>query len=442
MNWAMDSAWTVPTRLSLTIVALLGFASHSGCARMSAFSRGEPPMIGGPSAPATTAKRPGAPGAPGVASPGLTRGRSASTNDLYAQSFGRTRPRTPSSDSAAARGTETVSEADPVEPIETPESGVQMAALAPSTDSSKRLGVDLRPPVDLRVSSYSTAPLNEKPADPTQPVSAPIATPRESPDSLDSAARNAPPEADRESPAEPTAESLVAASQARLDRLTSYRVLIKGQERIGETLQEPEDVLLSLRRKPRAVRLEWRDGPHRGREVIFSETETNGLMLVNMGDSAIPLPRLALAPTSPLALRNSRHPITDAGFDTILVNLRKTIDENKRGDHSHGRISYAGMEQPEPLDHPCHKLVRVTATAEVWNVYIDPVSELPAMVEGHTGGKELLERFIFRKIEADPSELAGTDAFDPNRRWGEDQGLLNRIARASKVKKNPDDATQ
>src|SRR5437764_964824 len=137
-----------------------------------------------------------------------------------------------------------------------------------------------------------------------------------------------------------TTESVVVAARERLETLQSYQVAINRQERVGTVLQEPEDVVLSIRRNPRAVRLQWQQGPHQGREVLFAERETHGLMQVNMADSAIPLPRLALPPDSPLVLRNSRHPITEAGFETIVRNLEKTIEENKAGDQSHGQISY------------------------------------------------------------------------------------------------------
>ena len=140
-----------------------------------------------------------------------------------------------------------------------------------------------------------------------------------------------------------------------------------------------------------------------------------------------------MPPDSPLALHNSRHPITEAGFDTIVGNLQKTIDENKAGDRSHGRITYAGLDQPEPLDHPCHKIVRNTANGETWQVFLDPESKLPAMVQANAANGDLLERYVFRGVDPDPTELAAADAFDPDRRWGESKGLLHRLARAAQA---------
>ena len=65
-------------------------------------------------------------------------------------------------------------------------------------------------------------------------------------------------------------------ARARLDALSSYQVELNRQERVGKTLLEPEDVLLSIRRSPKAVRLEWVDGPQKGREVIYGGPRTAG----------------------------------------------------------------------------------------------------------------------------------------------------------------------
>ena len=94
-------------------------------------------------------------------------------------------------------------------------------------------------------------------------------------------------------------------------------------------------------------------------------------------------------------------------------------------------MSYAGCEQPEPLDHPCHKIVRVTASGETWQVFLDPESRLPALVQANAANGDLLERYLFRTSSPNPTELAAADAFDPNRRWGEPKGLLHRLARVT-----------
>jgi hypothetical protein len=228
-----------------------------------------------------------------------------------------------------------------------------------------------------------------------------------------------------------TAESILAESRARLEGLGNYQVWLNRQERVGNTLGPPEDVVLSIRREPAAVRLEWPNGPHKRREVLYSASENGGLMHVNMADSLLPVPRLSLPPDSPLVMHNSRHPITEAGFDTILKNVEDAIKGEKAGDQATGKVTYEGLEKAEQLDRPCHKIVRTTPSGETWAVYIDPESRLPVLVQAVDAKGELLERYVFSNPRYDLPELAQADAFDPNLRWGPPKGFLNRLAKAN-----------
>ena len=53
-------------------------------------------------------------------------------------------------------------------------------------------------------------------------------------------------------------------------------------------MQPEEEVVLSIRRNPKAVRLEWAKGPSKGREVIYSAAINDRMMYVNSGNSALP----------------------------------------------------------------------------------------------------------------------------------------------------------
>ena len=108
--------------------------------------------------------------------------------------------------------------------------------------------------------------------------------------------------------------------------MSTYQVKITRVERVGGQLQAEEEALLSIRRNPRAVRLEWVDGPSKGREVIYSSAVNDRMMYVNMGNSALPISRMSIPVDSPLALRNSRHPITKQA----LIRSFKTLPPGKR----------------------------------------------------------------------------------------------------------------
>jgi len=236
---------------------------------------------------------------------------------------------------------------------------------------------------------------------------------------------------------------IVAASRARLESVTSYQVPMNRQERVGTNLLPAESVLLSIRRNPKAVRLEWPDGPSKGREVLYtSQDNKDGLMHVKMPDTIVPVPPISMAVDGPMVRRSSRHPITEAGFETIISDLEKNIAQAGAADSEVGKMSYEGLDNPGQLEQPSHKIVRVTPTGETWLVFIDPTSKLPVMVEGTAPNGDLLERYVFGTATIDPESLAAADAFDPAQRWGQSSGLLSRLARAGSAKPAPETQTQ
>jgi hypothetical protein len=221
------------------------------------------------------------------------------------------------------------------------------------------------------------------------------------------------------------ARQVVARARTRLEGMSNYQVHLNRQERVGDALQAPEDVLLSIRRAPKAVRLEWPSGPSKGREVIFSSTDPRGMLHVHMGNPLIP--PVSMRPDSPLVMRSSRHPITEAGFSTIVENLEKGLAGGTAG----AKIGYFGVERPPSVDRPCHKIVRTTPAGEQWVVFLDAETTLPAMVEEISSSGALLERYVFRDVRADLPALATAEAFDPEKRWGGTSGLLGRLTRSA-----------
>jgi len=170
------------------------------------------------------------------------------------------------------------------------------------------------------------------------------------------------------------------------------------------------------------------DGPHKGREVLYSAPENDGRMHVKMAGSRVPVPPLALAPNSPLALRTSRHPITEAGFDTILDHLQAALTLSRRKDPDAGVLTDGGPETPGELGRPCRKLVRKKPDGETWVVYLDAETQLPALVQSTGAGGELLEKYLFRDLKPELPELASADAFNPGHRWGRSASRLARSA--------------
>jgi hypothetical protein len=235
-------------------------------------------------------------------------------------------------------------------------------------------------------------------------------------------------------------KAILTRAEAKLDTLQTYQMRVSRQERVNGQLQPEEEILLSIRRDPKAVRLEWASGPSKGREVIYSSTLDPRMIFVHMPPTAIPLPAMKIPVDSPLVMRNSRHAITDAGLDKIVENLRKSERGGDKSNLNPGVLKYQGTDKPAGLARACHHFVRSTSTGETWNVYLDERSLLPCMVVGQDSHGVLIERYVYREIRENPTELAAAGAFEPAERWGETKGLLSRFARAATGSNMPSSA--
>jgi hypothetical protein len=155
-------------------------------------------------------------------------------------------------------------------------------------------------------------------------------------------------------------------------------------------------------------------------------------MYVNLTNSSLPMSRMSIPVDSPLALRNSRHPITEAGFDTILDNLLKYAKPGSVDSTREGKVVYKGIESPRGLDEPCYLLERTTPGGEIWQVYLQTRSLMPVVVTASRAQSgDFIERYSYRNLKLNPVELASVEAFDPDKRWSESKSWLSRLARAA-----------
>jgi hypothetical protein len=161
--------------------------------------------------------------------------------------------------------------------------------------------------------------------------------------------------------------------------------------------------------------------------VLFSAVETGGKMQIHQPGSLVP--RVSLNPDSPLVLKNSRHPISEAGFDVLLTGLDQAIRPHEAGDPRGATLTYDGVTNPPDVGRPCHQITEVRANGETWVVCLDAANLMPASVRGTARDGSLLELYGFRDVELDVAELATAQAFSPDARWGGKGGsLLGRLA--------------
>jgi len=220
-------------------------------------------------------------------------------------------------------------------------------------------------------------------------------------------------------------KALLDQIQRTVDGLASYQVQMTRSERISGVMQPAENILLSIQQKPRAVRLEWTSGPSQGREVIYSQALDPGSLFVHSASTGLPLPTMKIPVNSPLVRKNSRHSITEAGFDVMLRELLLA------GSDPAQKLVYKGLVKDPKTGESAHEFVHTLSANEVWTVLIDPRSYLPTRVEAHDAHGILLERYLYEGLKANPTSLAAADAFDPDRRWGRSGGMLSRLANAA-----------
>ncbi len=235
-------------------------------------------------------------------------------------------------------------------------------------------------------------------------------------------------------PAKNDAKTILTKAEAKLQSLDTYQVRMQRIERVGGKLQPEEEVILSVHQRPREVRLTWDKGPSQGREVIYSTRVDDHSLFVHMPKTAIPLPTMKMAIDSPMVTKSSKHSIAEAGFDTIVNNLKKSV--------ANGSAAYRGIEKPPGMDRPSHVFTRRLSNGETWTVFLDAQTSLPSMVVAKNSAGELDEKYIYHEVVENPTDLAAADAFDPDRRWGSAKGgLLSRFARGGPAATGSKDGT-
>jgi hypothetical protein len=119
--------------------------------------------------------------------------------------------------------------------------------------------------------------------------------------------------------------ALLEQGEKFLAEVDCYTATLTKQERVGDELLDEQTIQLKCRQKPFSVYLVWTTGDT-GREVIFIEGENNGRMIAHDGGWKARLPAFHLDPHCRLAMRDSRYPVTSAGFGaltTMMLDLHR-----------------------------------------------------------------------------------------------------------------------
>jgi hypothetical protein len=210
------------------------------------------------------------------------------------------------------------------------------------------------------------------------------------------------------------------AVQKRLGAVAGYTATLRKQERIGGVLGTEQTLAMKIRHYPFAVYLKYLS-PHAGKEVVYAEGHHENKVIAHSGGLArLLVPRLAVAPDSPLALADSRHAITEAGLANLtakLIGFRRMDLEDPEAVTILDRTTDAdGRPRLRSLHtHPHFNTQRPFARVEV---RYDPATRLPLWIESFDwpapdaqGELLLAERYVYEDVDFDA--VLGPLDFDP-----------------------------
>jgi len=219
-------------------------------------------------------------------------------------------------------------------------------------------------------------------------------------------------------------DAVLQRTSATLSATANYKVDVKSQESVNGKMHPVDQFVLYKRRQPFAVRMEWSQGNEAGREVIFSPTETKGMIQIRMPKGLIP--RISMSPDSPLVRAKSRHPITEAGIDSVVERLNETLSLSRKNAPNAGQIAVAMVN--DPTLGPLQRITHLTTKGETWVVDMQNDTGLPLTVHATDNAGQLMEHYEFRNYQLNLGDLQTASAFDPNARWGQPK-LLGNLAR-------------
>lgn len=187
-----------------------------------------------------------------------------------------------------------------------------------------------------------------------------------------------------------------------------YTATFVKRERVEGKLGDPEYIFIKVRQEPFSVYMYFlKPDNFAGREVIYVQGANNGNIVVHeaKGAGAL-LGNIELTPTSALAMRGNRYPITEVGVE----NLTKRLVEVAENDRQFGECDVR-MEDSKINDRKCtmlqvvHPVPRKNFRFHVARVFMDEELKMPIRYESYDwpekagGTPVLIEEYTYLNMK-------------------------------------------
>ncbi len=179
-----------------------------------------------------------------------------------------------------------------------------------------------------------------------------------------------------------------------------YQCVFHKQERMNGKLK-PEETILFKFQKPFKVYMKWLKHPNKDRELLFVPGKYDSKLKVHLGGLiSLILPSITIAPDAPQVLKNSRHPITNAGMGNLLDSLIDQFElAQQQGDlhvTMHGHETIEGTDcikvervLPKDKGYYCHRLM----------LYLNAENHTPVKVMVYDWDDKLIENYTLSNIQ-------------------------------------------
>ncbi|GIW92865.1 MAG: hypothetical protein KatS3mg110_0906 [Pirellulaceae bacterium] len=232
-------------------------------------------------------------------------------------------------------------------------------------------------------------------------------------------------------PLDPALQMAHEGLQRIRSQIRDYTCILVKRERIKNELSEHQYIFTKIRHRqydqgqlvvPFSVYMYFlKPADIKGREVIYVEGRNNGKLCAHEGGRrGSLLPSVWLNPDSPLALQDSRYPITDVGIENLVLKL---IERGQR-ERQFPDVDVAFKKNARVNDRVCtvleirHPQRRPEYDFYFAQIFIDDQLGVPIRYaaygwpEGPQGEAPVLEEYTYMQLKVNVGLT--DDDFDPN----------------------------
>ncbi len=229
-------------------------------------------------------------------------------------------------------------------------------------------------------------------------------------------------------PASTSARQLIQNAQGRYARIDCYIVRLTRREMLDKEMKPEERLLFKFRKKPWSVYFKWLEKTGKGREAVYVKGRYGDKIHTRLAAGDVLLfpagSRIALAPDNPLVLKQTRHPITEAGIGATLDRLGEVLAGTERGDRKLGSLTLLEPAARPEFEQPVQALEHAIPVkcdpglprGGKRTFYFSPANGLPTLIRTQDERGQEVEYYRYDYFQ--PCVKLDDADFDPDQLWG------------------------